>query len=124
MNADQPIIDATTQVEIINLLMEKLKTCYVLPDIAVQICTCLQKHLEQRDYADISEGEFFALALTLHMQEVKHDEHLWIRWHAEPLPQDEGPLRLNQEWQDERRLEAKLDNYGLHKLERLPGNVG
>ena len=124
MNADQPIIDATTQAEIIRSLMEKLKTCYIFPDVAEQICTCLQKHLEQGAYADISEGEFFALALTMHMQEVNHDEHLWVRWHAEPLPHDEGPLRLNQEWQDERRLEAKLDNYGLHKLERLPGNVG
>ncbi len=124
MDANQVAIDATTQAEIIHRLVEKLKTCYVLPDVAVQICTCLQKHLEDGDYADISEGEFFALALTMHMQEVNHDEHLWIRWHAEPLPVDEGPLRLNQEWQDERQLEAKLDNYGLHKLERLPGNVG
>lgn len=117
-------ISATTPAEIIQNLSEKLRTCYVFPDTAEQICASLQKHLEDGEYADITEGEFLALALTLHLQEVNHDEHLWIRWHAEALPDDEGPLRLNQEWQDERKLEAQLDNYGLHKLERLPGNVG
>jgi C-terminal processing protease CtpA/Prc len=71
-----------------------------------------------------SQRAEFSLTLTKHIQEVNHDEHLWVRFHSEPLPEDEGPLRLNQEWQEERRLEARLDNYGLYKVERLPGNVG
>jgi hypothetical protein len=118
------IMDVATQTEIIKRLSERLTACYVFPDVAEQICARLQEHLAARDYADIVEGEFFALALTFHMQEINQDEHLWVRWHAEPLPDDDGPLRLNQEWQDERRLEARLDNYGLYKVERLPGNVG
>ena len=110
MDAKQAVIDATTQAEIVQSLSEKLRAYYVFPDIAEQICICLQKHLEDGDYTDITEGEFLALALTLHLQEVNHDEHLWVRWHPEPLPDDEGPLRHYQEWQDERRLEARLDN--------------
>jgi hypothetical protein len=124
MNTEQFIVDATSHAEIIQSLSRKLRTCYVFPDIAEQICVRLQKHLENGEYTDINEGEFFALALTMHMQEVNHDEHLWVRWHPEPLPDDSGPLRQNQEWQAERRLEARLDNYGLHRVERLPGNVG
>jgi hypothetical protein len=125
MDAQQEvIIDATTQVEIVNSLSQKLKACYIFPDIAEQIAIGLKKHLENGDYAGITEGEFFALALTLHMQEVNHDEHLWVRWHTETLPEDEGPLRRNQDWQEERQLEARLDNFGVYKLERLPGNVG
>jgi C-terminal processing protease CtpA/Prc len=49
---------------------------------------------------------------------------LWVRWHPEPLPNQIDQLRQNQAWQAERRLEARLDNYGVHKVERLPGNVG
>ena len=124
METGQLIINTATHIEIVHRLSEKLKACYVFPDIAEQICGRLQKHLEDGEYTDITEGELFALALTLHMQEVNHDEHLWVRWHPEPLPEDEGPLRLNQEWQEERQLEARLDNYGLHRVERLPGNVG
>ena len=124
MDAKQVVIDTTTHAEIVQKLSEKLRACYVFPDIAEQICIRLQKHLGEGDYADITEGEFLAFALTTHMQEVNHDEHLWVRWHPEPLPDYEGQLRLNQEWTEERRQEAKLDNYGLHKVERLPGNVG
>jgi hypothetical protein len=124
VDAYQVVIDPSTQREILQALSAKLRACYIFPEIAEQICVGLQKHLEEGDYADISEGEFFALALTLNMQEVNHDEHLWVRWHAEPLPDDEGPLRLNQEWQEERKLEARLDNYGLYRVERLPGNIG
>ncbi len=60
----------------------------------------------------------------MHMQEVNHDEHLWVRWHPEPLPDDDRPLRHSSEWMAERQQEARLDNYGLRKVERLPGNVG
>jgi hypothetical protein len=124
MDTNQLIIDTTTHTEIVQSLSTKLKAYYVFPDIAEQICMHLQEHLEDGDYTEFTEGEFLALALTVHMQEVSQDEHLWVRWHPDPLPDHEGPLRQNQEWMDERRQEAELDNYGLHKVERLPGNVG
>ncbi len=117
-------MEPTTHTEIVQSLSERLRACYVFPDVAEQICIQLQKHLEDGEYADIEEGEFLALALTVHMQEVSQDEHLWVRWHPEPLPGRESSLRENQAWMDERRQEAELDNFGFHKVERLPGNVG
>ncbi len=116
--------DNINPAELVHSLAEKLRANYIFPEIADQICACLQKHLDDGEYADITEGEFLALALTLHMQEVNHDEHLWVRWHAEPLPDDDGQLRLNPQWQEEQRRKARLDNHGVHKVERLPGNVG
>jgi C-terminal processing protease CtpA/Prc len=58
------------------------------------------------------------------MQEVCGDEHLWVRWSAERLPDHEGQLQQSEEWEAERRLDAELDNYGFHRAERLPGDVG
>jgi hypothetical protein len=124
MDTNQMLTDTATRVEVVRSLSEKLRANYIFPDIAEQICVGLQKHLEDGEYSGITEGELLALALTIHLQEVSHDEHLWVRWHAEPLPDDEGPLRQNQEWLEKKRLEARLDNYGLHKVERMPGNVG
>jgi hypothetical protein len=118
------IISDISKSEIIQNLSEKLKACYIFPDIAEEICIRLQEHLQAGEYKDINEADFFAYALTLHLQEVNHDEHLWVRWHPEPLPEDEGQLRLNPQWQEQRKLEARLDNHGLHKVERLPGNIG
>jgi hypothetical protein len=124
MDTTQIVIDATTLTEIVQNLVEKLRTGYVFPDVAEQICVRLQKHLEDGDYADIDDGEFLAFALTTHLQEVNQDEHLWVRWHPEPLPDEADALRQNQEWVQAQRQTAQLDNYGLHKVERLPGNVG
>jgi hypothetical protein len=123
MNTEDSL-DAATQIELIRSLSEKLRANYIFPDIAEEICLRLQKHLSDGDYSGITEGDLFALALTMHLQEVNHDEHLWVRWHPEPLPDHAGQLRQNQEWQEEQRLAALLDNYGLHRAERLPGNVG
>ncbi len=118
------IVEPPLQKEIIQGLSDKLKACYIFPDIAEQICARLQKHLEDGEYAELTEGEFFAFTLTMHMQEVNHDEHLWVRWHPEPLPDEDHALLKNAEWQEERLLEARLDNFGIHKVERLPGNIG
>ena len=124
MSPDQFVLDAAAHIEIIRNLSEKLRAYYVFPDIADQICKQLQKHLESGDYDDITEGELFALALTVHLQEVSQDKHLQVRWYSEPLPVHEGPISQNQEWMDKRRQQAELDNYGFYKVERLPGNVG
>jgi hypothetical protein len=110
--------------ELIVTLCTRLRANYIFPELAEQICANLEKHHQAGEYAGIDEGEFLALALTLHLQEVNHDEHLWVRWHAEPLPEDDGQLRLNPQWQEERQLEAALDNYGVYKVERLAGDVG
>ncbi len=117
-------IDAGTQIKIIQSLAEKLNSYYIFPDLAEQICAYLEQQLAQGKYAEIYNGKLFALALTMDMQEVSQDEHLWVRWHPMPLPKGEVPLRHHQEWNEERMLEARLGNYGFHKVERLPGNVG
>ncbi len=117
-------LDIATRQEIIQHLSEKLRKYYIFPDVAEQICQRLQNHLEDGEYTDITEGEFFAYALTTHLHEVNHDEHLWVRWYSDPLPDDEGSLLQNEERLVELRQEALLDNYGFHKVERLPGNVG
>lgn len=121
----QPVfLTPADQAEIIESLVEKITALYIFPDLAEQICSNLKQHAENGDYASLQEGELFALALTLHLQEVNHDEHLWVRWHPEPLPADANVLRTSPEWQAQRRVEARLENYGLPKVERLAGNVG
>jgi hypothetical protein len=120
MEPDQIVIEPNLQIEIIRSLSEKLKAYYIFPDIAEEICRQLKIHYDGGDYSNITEGDLFALALTLHMQEVNHDEHLWVRWHLESLPEDDA-LRHNREWQEERLLEARLDNFGFYNLERLAG---
>jgi hypothetical protein len=116
--------ETALHIEVIRSLSEKLRAYYIFPDVAEKICICLQKHIDDGDYNDIEEGEFFAYALTTHMQEICHDEHVWVKWHSEPLPDGEDALRLSKEWREEQQLQARLNNYGFHTVQRMPGNVG
>ncbi len=117
-------MDTASQTNIIENLSNKLKANYIYPDVAEKIGAYLRQQQANGEYCDLTEGNLFALALTLNMQEVSSDEHLWVRWHPEPLPEDESLLRLNPEWQAQQRLAAERENFGFHKAERLPGNIG
>jgi hypothetical protein len=118
------VINHEIHTEIVQALVKKVRANYVFSDIAEQICAQLQKHLDDGDYADITEGEFFAHVLTTHMQAINHDEHLWVRWYPDPLPEGEGSQLQNEKRLAEFRKKARLDNYGFHKIERMPGNIG
>jgi C-terminal processing protease CtpA/Prc len=124
MDDDATHIDEGTQEDIIHNLSKKLRECYIHPDKAEQIGNHLSDRLSRGEYKQLNEGNLFALALTMDMQEIVPDEHLWVKWHAEALPDHEDQLRLNPAWQQERQLEARLENYGFYKVERRPGNVG
>ena len=108
MNAENNIT------EIIEVLIDNLRTYYVFPEIAEKICVRLQEQLENGTYCDINEGEFLAYALTTDMQEVCQDEHLWVKWHSEPLPSESETLRLNEEWVAQEKLRAEKSNYGFY----------
>jgi len=110
--------------ELINQLFEKLRTYYIFPDVAESICTNLQRHAAAGEYDDITEGEFLAYALTTHMQEINNDEHLWVRWHGEALPDETEVLRSNHEWVEQQRLQAEKNNYGFDQVKRMAGNIG
>jgi C-terminal processing protease CtpA/Prc len=102
-----------------------VKAYYVFPELGEEVCARLQKNLEVGEYDDITEGEFLAYALTTYMQEVSQDKHLWVRWHADPLPDDHGTSLLqNPQKVAELKALAKHNNYGIYKVERLSGNVG
>lgn len=124
MNHTETRLDARTTAKIIEKLGETLQTYYVFPDLAERISAHLQQHLQKGDYEDPIEGERLAALLSAHLQEVHQDKHLLVRWRPEPLEEQEGPLSMNEKWLEEWHLKARLDNQGLHKAERLPGNIG
>jgi hypothetical protein len=124
MHPRKLILNTTSQTEIVGNLSELLKAYYIFPDIADKICARLQKSLKAGEFKENIDGETLALALTIHIQAVNQDKHLQVQWHPEPLPDQEGAMVENRAWLEECRQQAELDNFGLHKVERLPGNVG
>ena len=124
MKTDQININDKIQSEIIQNIAEKLRAYYVFSDIADEISNNLQKHLNNGGYKNTIDGESFANILTEHIREINQDKHLRVMWHEEPSDKTEVPMHLNKEWMERFKQENKLLNYGLHKVERLAGNIG
>lgn len=124
MQVNQPQLTPADQAEIIDSLCDKLLEFHIFPETARQLCDSLKRHLAAGDYDDLDEGEFFALALQTHLREITADEHLWVRWSEEVLPEDPGSLYQNPERLAEIRKEAEGENYGFLKVEILEFNIG
>jgi hypothetical protein len=57
-------INTDTKIEFITALIEKLKACYVFPELAEQISAHLQESLQNGVFEDLNSGSLLALALT------------------------------------------------------------
>ena len=110
--------------EVIQALSTRLREDYVFPNVAEKMCDNLQKYYDEGFFTGITEGESLANLLTGFLRDATNDNHLKVTYKKDLIPEQEGSLGENQDWQDEWHKKARLDNYGLHKVERLPGNVG
>lgn len=109
--------------EILSNLQSHLMQSYVFPDLAAEICRALDTHREAGAYHQLA-GKTLADTLTQHIQAVSMDGHLFVRWYPDPLPEDRSSLLDNPEKLAELKSIARSRNYGIEKVERLPGNVG
>jgi len=110
--------------KVIQTLSKRLREDYVFPDVAKKMSDNLHKSFDEGFFTGITEGDSLAIVLTGFLREVTNDNHLKVTYKKDLIPDHEGSLGENQEWLDEWQKKAQLDNYGLHKVERLPGNVG
>ena len=116
-------IGSKERVAIIDTIITKFNKLYVFPDIAKKYETHLRNRLESKAYDDISTLSKFTAQLTKDMLSVYNDGHLAILVYNKR--RDEGhDEKSNKEWWNNYVKDAEYNNYGYHKLERLPGNIG
>jgi Peptidase family S41/N-terminal domain of Peptidase_S41 in eukaryotic IRBP len=133
--------------DIVVKALELLRENYVFPELAGQVATAVETRLAAGEYDNLDEITLTDL-LTSHIQEVSGDGHLRVRLGGGPGPRrgpgpGHGPGRRSggpehgggAEREDGapadreiRRLKmrqmGRLDNFGIHRVERLDGNVG
>ena len=127
--------------EIVTVALELLRANYVFPEVAERAATAVEARLEAGEYDDLDERAVAEL-LTGHLNEICDDKHLRVRAHGprpggpgpgEPGPgraRERGPRAEHEEPDDyEARVLAmrrmgRLDNFGIHRVERLDGNIG
>jgi hypothetical protein len=114
--------------EIVTKAMSLLRANYVFPELAEQAATAVEARLAAGEYDNLDEVTLTDL-VTGHLQDITGDKHLALRLdggppprrerHEEPAePKDHETKRLAM------RQRARLDNFGIRRVERLDGNVG
>jgi hypothetical protein len=143
--ADEPMSGR----EIVTSALALLRAHYVFPDRADQAATAVEARMAAGEYDDLDEVTLAEL-LTSHLHEVCADKHLRVRAGGGlgpapggpgpapggpgPAPGGPGPHRSRgpgpgEPGDHESRLLAmrrmgRLDNFGIHRVERLDGNIG
>nr|WP_091660487.1 S41 family peptidase [Massilia sp. PDC64] len=105
--------------KIITGVIDQLRTSY----IDVEQASKLEPVLRHADFSHAAGDEAFAEAVTALMQSVTKDQHLRLLYSAKRFesPGNGSPTSTEiAEWQ----AGWKRDNYGIERVERLPGNIG
>ena len=138
--------------EIVTIALELLRANYVFPEVAERAATAVETRLAAGEYDDLDESALAEL-LTGHLNEICDDKHLRV-WAPRgprpggpgapggpgpgPGPGGPGPRRAGgagprpapEELDDHEarvlamRRMGRLDNFGIHRVERLDGNIG
>lgn len=108
--------------EIVQASLAILRSRYVFPDRAAEAAAEIEARLATGEYDDLGEPEL-AERLTSQLYTVCADKHLRVHAHAERRRPPPGPADRDKARQEVRAI-GRLDNFGIHKVERLEGNVG
>ncbi len=125
--------------EIVTIALGLLRSHYVFPERAEQAAAAIEARLAAGEYDDLDEITLTD-RLTAHLYQVCADKHLRVRLDSRPAPRTPGPDApgpsprtpgpdREEPADHEARLLAmrqrgRLDNFGIHRVERLDGNVG
>ncbi len=118
-----------------------LRENYVFPELAGQVATAVEARLAAGEYDHLDEITLAEL-LTSQLQEASGDKHLRVRLGGGPGQGRRAPRRgpggPGRDTADRDRAEPAghvargqqmrelglLDNFGIHRVERLDGNIG
>jgi hypothetical protein len=117
--------------EVVAKALALLRENYVFPELAGEVAAAIETRVAAGEYDNLDVITLTDL-LTSHLQEASGDKHLGVRLGGGPGPGD-GQRRDDRQ-RDEptdreaRRLKmrqmGRLDNFGIHRVERLDGNIG
>ena len=127
--------------EIVLKALALLRENYVFPELAGQVATGVEARLADGEYDNLDEIALTEL-LTGQLQAASGDKHLRVGLGGAPAPPPGEPGRSpgrpgrDQDDRDagqpagrvprrqQMRHPGQLDNFGIHRVERLDGNIG
>jgi retinol-binding protein 3 len=116
-------IDVAARRQVIDNTVRAMQERYVFPEMAAKVEAALRDPTQARALEAIDDPQLFASRLTEALQAVTHDKHLRVMHSATPVPEprDDRPA---EEDVARHRAEEQRRNFGIERVERLPGNIG
>lgn len=122
-----PAITKSEIKELIASFTLSLNKNYLFPEKAETIGNYIKKQYRQGAYDLIKDPQTFVVQFTKDLYQVSRDRHLRIFYDPKMIKQMEQPPLSEKEMQKVREKQlaaARENNFGLKKLEILPGNIG
>lgn len=118
--------DAATRAAVIDALAASLSQHYVFPDTAARVIAVLRERQRAGAYDRAASGEEFARMLDQTLREEMKDGHIALRYSQQELPVHtvEQARGLDDARAAEFAEHYRRTNYGIAKIDRLPGNIG
>ena len=126
--AKAPALDAAKKQAIVDEIATLLNKNYIFAETAEKLGDALRTKLAAGGFANVNEAPAFAQAVSQLLLDVGKDRHMGFAYNpamAEDLRRLMGRSEEEAKKVRERQLEeARRDNFGFRKVERLPGNIG
>jgi len=126
--AAAPTLDAAKKQAIVDEVSTLLNREYIFADTAKKMEEALRTQLKNGNFDKAATAPAFAQAVSRVLSMVSKDGHIGFA-HNPALAEDMRRLQGQSEEdrrkvRERRELEARRNNYGFRKVERLDGNVG
>jgi retinol-binding protein 3 len=116
-------VDAATRVQVIDNVVAAMNERYVFPDVAQRVAAALRDPAQRRAL-DTDDAKAFASRLTDALQTLTKDKHLRVMHSDAPVPEPTAAHRPAAEDIARFRAAEQQRNFGIERVERLPGNIG
>jgi hypothetical protein len=117
------VLSAAERKAVIDTLIQEVGSRYVSPDIAKKIETDMRARLKSGAYDGITSAKQLASTLSTQLYDASKDKHMGVRFSARSLPPSSGGKPSPEERAQE-LAQYKMRNFGVERVERLPGNIG
>lgn len=117
-------VDDATRKQVIAELGNKVKEVYVFPDKARLVAERLDARERSGAYRAAKDLDALSSMLTSDLRQPTGDKHLGVRYSVKPIPEDENVPEPTPEMDRKFADYLRSTNYGIRKVETLPGNIG
>lgn len=109
---------------LVRRVAEAMARRYVFPVVGQQVAARLEAAVRAGGYRGTAADSALAARLTRELRAATGDGHLGVEYSPTPMPEADSAASAAMERRDRERYYGPRLNYGVQRVELLPGNIG